>query len=276
MNRPLSTREAARLLGVEERQVRRWASAALGDEAKQGRRYAFGFRHLVVLRAARALAERGVPDARITRTLGRLAELLPGEQGLARVRVVADGRRVAVEDGGQRWDPVSGQLLLDLATDPMAAKVADLPERPAPPSTASDGEAAADEAFARALSLEDKDPPAALAAYRQALELEPGHVDAAVNLGRLLHQDGDADGAVAWYRRAAARAPDDAVVDFNLALALEDAEGPEAAVPHYERAIALDPAFADAHFNLAGLYESLGRERDAIRHYREVKRLRDG
>lgn len=272
MDRPLSTREASRLLGVEERQIRRWACAALGNDAKHGRRYAFTFRHLVVLRAARALAERGVAEARIARALGRLAEQLPGQDGLASVRVVASGGEVAVEDGGQRWEPASGQLLLDLTTDGMAAEVAALPELQAP----SDAETAADEAFSRALALEEGDAPAARAAYRKVLALEPGHVDAAVNLGRLLHEDGEAGEAVAWYRKAEAQAPDDAVVEFNLALALEDAEGPEAAVPHYERAIALDPSFADAHYNLAGLFETLGRARDAIRHYREVKRLGDG
>jgi len=259
---------------VEERQIRRWACAALGNDAKHGRRYAFTFRHLVVLRAARALVERGVAEARIARALGRLAEQLPGQDGLAGVRVVASGGEVAVEDGGQSWEPASGQLLLDLSTDGMAAEVAALPgvQAPAP----SDAEAAADEAFSRALALEDGDPSAARAAYRKVLALEPGHVDAAVNLGRLLHEDGEAEEAVAWYRKAEAQAPDDAVVEFNLALALEDAEGPEAAVPHYERAIALDPSFADAHYNLAGLFETLGRARDAIRHYREVKRLGDG
>lgn len=276
MERPLSTREAARLLGVEERQIRRWASAALGERAKRGRRYAFGFRHLVVLRAARALAERGVPAARLARSLARLAEELPDEAGLAGVRLLADGGRVVVDDGRRRWDPASGQLLLDLATDGLAADVAALPDQAPAGPQGPDEEDAADEAFARGLALEEEDGVAARAAYEEALALEPGHVDAAVNLGRLLHEAGDAAAAIARYREAEARAPGDAIVQFNLGLALEDAEGALAALPCYERAIALDPAFADAHYNLAGLYEALGRPRDAIRHYREVKRLREG
>jgi len=270
MDRPLSTAEVTRLLGLDERRVREWVRSGLCRPARQGRRYAFSFQDLVVLRAAKALVDAHVPPARIRRAVAALARELPEGASLSGLRIFADGRDVAVGAAGSRWQPATGQTLFEFDVDGLAELIDRNLGRA---ETSSEPHATAREAFEQGLGLEDRDPPAAADAYRRALALDPELTDAYVNLGRLRHQSGDAREAARLYHLALERSPEDPVLHFNLALALEDTRGAEAAMQHYERALALDPDFADAHYNLAGLYEQAGRGADALRHYRDYKRL---
>ncbi len=270
--RQLSTAEAARVLGVKESRVRELVRAGLCPTARSGRRYSFSFQELVALRAAVGLLANGVPMARVRRALQALAGELPPDQPRSGLRVYADGRRVAVREGGTAWEPETGQTLLDFEVDDLARRVAELRSAAEP----QDSRARARAEFERGLDLEDDDPAGACDAYGKALALDPELVDAYVNLGRLAHEAGRHAEALHLYHLALERNPDDALVHFNLALALEDARGPAPAVAHYERALALDPDFADAHYNLAGLCERAGRGTDALRHYHAYKKLIDG
>jgi tetratricopeptide (TPR) repeat protein len=271
MDRPLSTAEVTRLLGLDERRIREWARSGLCRPLHRGRRYAFTFQELVVLRAGKALLDAGVPAARIRRAIAALARDLPADGSLAGLRIFADGKDVAVRRAGERWQPATGQQLFAFEVDRLAELVERRP--PAPLAAGADPAAHARAAFEEALGLEERDAKAAAAAYERALACDPTFADAYVNLGRLRHESGDARDAVRLYRLALERSPDDAVLHFNLALALEDAAGVEPAIEHYERALALDPEFADAHYNVAGLYEQRGRGADALRHYRSYKAL---
>jgi tetratricopeptide (TPR) repeat protein len=271
MNRLLSTAEVTRLLGLDERRIREWARSGLCRPLRRGRRYAFSFQDLVVLRAGKALLEAGVPSARIRRAVAALTRDLPKHRSLSGLRIFADGKDVAVRLAGERWQPATGQQLFEFEVDQLAELVEQ--KRAAPATPPSEPASLAREAFEEALGLEDRDARAAAAAYERALALDPALSDAYVNLGRLRHEGGDAREAVRLYRLALERSPDDAVLHFNLALALEDTLGADAAIEHYERALALDPDFADAHYNVAGLYEQRGRGADALRHYRSYKAL---
>lgn len=277
----LSTAEVARILGLEERRIREWVRAGLLHPGRQGRRYAFSFPDLVVLRAARGLLDAQVPPARVRRALAALSAQLPPERRLSGMRIQADGRHVAVCDGTSTWEAETGQTLLDFDVDSLARAAAGVRRdhrvgRGGGEALEIGRDAARARAeFERALDLEDADPPAAVDAYRRALELDPELADAWVNLGRLAHQAGRAAEAVRLYECALAYSPDDPVVHYNLALALEDTRGAAAAAAHYERALELDPDFADAHYNLAGLCEQLGRDAEALRHYHAYKKLTD-
>jgi tetratricopeptide (TPR) repeat protein len=276
MPRQLSTRDVSRILGMPEGRIRELVRAGLCAPDRQGRRYAFTFQDVVVLRAAKGLIDAGVPPVRVRRALVALrAELLP-DRPLSGVRVRADGRRVAVLDGGAAWEPDTGQTLLAFDVDDLAAEAraldAAVPQRSEP----SLDEVEARASFEAAVSLDGIDDGRARALYRHAVERDPGLVDAWVNLGRLTHDAGDAREAVRLYQTALERDGSDPVIHFNHALALEDAKGPEAALGAYERALELDPEFADAHYNLAGLLEALGRPAEALGHYRDYKRLTDG
>ncbi len=279
MSRTLSTADVARILGMREARIRELVRTGLCRPAHRGRRYAFSFQDLVVLRAAHGLLQRGVPAARVQRALATLVRELPGDRPLSGLRILADGRQVAVCDGDAAWQPETGQTLLSFATDELAERVdaaRAVPVEQREPEPPGDAALQARLAFERALELDEDDPKAAAEFYRHALELDPALTDACVNLGRIVHEEGDPIEAARLYGRALELCPDDPVVHFNLALALEDTSGVEPAVSHYERALSLDPTFADAHFNLAGLCEQLGRRAEALRHYRAYKKLTEG
>jgi len=269
LSRTLSTSEAARILGLSDVRVRELVRGGLARPARRGRRYAISFQDLVVLRAAGRLLEQRVPTARVRRGLAALIRELPPQRPLSGLRLVADGRDLAVWDGQRTWQPETGQVVLDFGDEELAREVERVREAPRPRV----GNIRAQLDFEQGLDLEDDDPKAAAAAYARALEQDPELVDACVNLGRLHHEAGDAPEAVRLYQRALACSPDDPIVHFNLALALEDTDGAQPAAAHYEQALALDPDFADAHFNLAGLCERLGRSTDALRHYRAYQKL---
>jgi tetratricopeptide (TPR) repeat protein len=276
VHRHLTTADAARILGISEARVRELVRSGLCRPARHGRRYAFSFQELVVLRAAASLLAKQVPVARVRRALAALVQELPPERPLSGLRVFADGKRVAVRDGGTAWEPETGQTLLDFEVDELARRVGELRAVAKPEPAADDAHARAQAEFERAVELEDDDPAAACDAYGRALALDADLVDAWVNLGRIAHESGNAKEAVRLYHEALERSPDDPVVHFNLALALEDARGAAPAAAHYERALALDPRFADAHYNLAGVCEKLGRKADALRHYHAYKKLTEG
>jgi len=274
VNRNLSTAEVARIVGLSEARVRELVRAGLCRSERRGRRYAFGFQDLVVLRAAAGLLDRGVPLSRVRRALVALLAELPVDRPLSGLRIHADGRHVAVRDASGSWQPETGQTLLEFEVDEVD-EVAELVEAAQRDRKPSDNErrSLAQSEFETALALEDEDPGAAAEAYGRSLELDPGLVDAYVNLGRLALDAGDAARAAVICEHALQRGPDDPLIHFNLALALEDTRGPEAAAAQYERALAIDEDFAEAHFNLAGLCDQLGRKADAIRHYSAYQRL---
>ncbi|HLW23606.1 MAG TPA: tetratricopeptide repeat protein, partial [Steroidobacteraceae bacterium] len=142
------------------------------------------------------------------------------------------------------------------------------PARPAPDDGSAEDSAA--ELFERAMELEDTDSHEAQAAYEAALASDPRHLEARLNLGRLLHLEGRLDEAEAVYRGSDGK---EALLAYNLAVLLEDLGRESDAMASYREALGLDPQLADAHYNLALLYERAGRPKDALRHLLSYRRL---
>jgi DNA-binding transcriptional MerR regulator len=266
------TGQTARIVGVPARRLRQCVGAGLlaPDRDRRGR-FQFGFVDLVVLRTMRGLLEKGVPVRQIARVLRSLRRQI-GDRPVTGLNVYADGRRVVAWDGSSRWQPDSGQFLLNFDAGQVlrgARKVARIgPRRPARQRRIT-----ADEWYDLANELETESPAEARAAYLHALELDPAHVPAHVNLGCLLQADGDLSGAERHYRAAVEAEPGNDLAWYNLGVLLEDRRKPVEAIACYERAIWAEPEFADAHCNLALLYEELGRKQDAVRHLAIFRRL---
>lgn len=270
------------MLGLSVGQVRAWVRAGfLAPERGARGELRFSFQDLVLLRTAKGLLQARIPARRVKTALSRLRENLPEGRSLRGVKITADGDRIVVGDGSARWQADSGQVLFDFDTAELARKVAPLLVRG---TRQGEGGLRGDDApfagsaldwYERACDLEEAAPAEARAAYRRALELDPSHPDAHLNLGRLLHEAGDAAAAAAQYRSALDARPDDATAQFNLGVALEDLGRVDEAIEAYARAVAIDPALADAHYNAARLYEQRGQAAGAIRHLRAYKQLTD-
>jgi DNA-binding transcriptional MerR regulator len=267
------TAQTARIVGLAPGRLRQCVRAGLVAPERDPRgRLRFDFLDLVLLRTTRALLEQQVPLRRIGSALRSLRRQL-GERPLTRLSVFRDGDRVIAWDGTRRWNPESGQLLFNFDTarlgGPRPGRVARLrgPARPELPQLS------ADEWCDLAMEIEDGSPLEARAAYHHALDLEPGHVIARINLGRLLHTDGNLLGAEAHFREALRHEPDCALAWYDLGVVLEDAERADEALPCYEAAVRTDAGLADAHWNLSLLYERAGRRREAIRHLAIYRRL---
>lgn len=278
-----STRDVGRLLGISAGEVRGYVRAGfLSPERGSRGELRFSFQDLVFLRTARGLSSARLPPRRIRTALSRLREQLPDGRPLTAVRLAVEGSRIVAEDGPRRWQPESGQILLDFdAEDPARPHAPPIGEAFGEGEEETDGrdarpEYSAEEWFELGCELEPGSPADAIAAYRRAIERDPGHADALVNLGRLLHETGDPAGAASHYEAALASRPDDAVAAFNLGVALEDLRKLPEALLAYQKAVRLDPENADGHFNAAALAERLGRTAEALRHLRTYRKLTRG
>ncbi len=266
--------DVARLLDLSVEQVRSFTRAGFLTPRRGPRgEYRYSFQDLVLLRAAKGLRAARIPARQIRRALERLREQLPAGRSLSAVQIVAVGDRVLVRDGRRSWEPCSGQAAFDFEVSDLARRVAPLARRAAAEAFESGTQYNAEQWYGLGCELEPAEPEQAREAYRRALELEPHHVEAHINLGRLLHEAGDLLRAERHYRDALAARPTDPTALFNLGVSLEDLGSERQAILAYVRALEEQPDLADAHFNLARLYEATGDEAAALRHFNTYRRL---
>ena len=269
-----STIDVAGLLDLSPARVRRLAdSASLHPDRTTRRHYRFSFQDLVLLRTALELENAGISAHRIHRALRELKEQLPTGRPLTAVRIMADGENVFVDDGRTTWEPDSGQVQFDFAVSELAARVRPLDRRAAKAIRNRERDLEAEDWYELGCALEISSPGQAMEAFRRVIDLEPGHSDARVNLGYLLHEAGDLPGAEAMYVEALEADPKNATAAYNLGVVREDAKRPEDAIAAYLVAIEIDEGMADAHFNLSRLYEDADDRAEALKHlvnYREL------
>jgi tetratricopeptide (TPR) repeat protein len=272
-----SAAEVARILELKPGQVRAAVVAGWLEPGRGPRgELRFSFQDLVSLKTARGLFQARLPARRVRETLARLRCQLP-EEGVGAVRITVEGDRIVASDGREQWQPESGQILLDFGTFARAGAETSAPAqpqefaRPHAPQPASGN--SAEEWYRRGCESEAFDSKRAIEAYEKALQIEPDHPDAHINLGRLLHESGAAGAAEEHYRRALASRPNDPTAAFNLGVSLEDLGRRAEALDAYEKALSLDPRNADAHWNAANLCENLGRIAEALRHLKEYRAL---
>lgn len=270
--RGYTTREVAEVLGLPTSRIRSWTRSGLLTPHRGPRgTHLFSFQDIVLLRAARDLLDAAVPARRVRAALEALRNQLPVGRPLSAVRISALGDRVFVRDEDSVWEPDSGQLLIDFAVAEVAERAEPLARLALDEPAA--GRMTADDWYNTALDLEAVAVESAMAAYDRALEVEPGHADAHLNLGRLLHEEGFLDQAEAHYRAAATADPGDATARYNLGVVFEDTGRLEDALAAYREALRLDDGLATAHFNLSRLYQATGNEVQALSHLATYKRL---
>src|SRR6202165_5324677 len=218
-----NTKDLERLFGLPASAVRSLTRAGHISPIKRGRRLHYSFQDLLMLRTASALRSAKISANRINRTLQTLRATLPSGTALNHRSLSALGDRIAIREGKMLWESDSGQyvLALDLGEEKGGLHV--IPRRGASPQPAN----SADEHYTRAFALEETDPDGARAAYKACLESDPHHVEAMINLGRLLHIADRLDEAERIYRSASKAEP---LLLFNLAVLLEVLDREPAAI----------------------------------------------
>jgi tetratricopeptide (TPR) repeat protein len=270
-----TSQEVARILKVSETQFRGCLRAALFPSLTKRRPQRFTFHDLLLLQTAKRLCDAKIPIARVRRILESLKRQLPDDGALSKLKIYADGRRVVVWDGEARWQPDSGQFLINFEPalpDPPSVRVLKPPVK----RTVHVSSRSADQWVLAAMELEADSPEEARRAYQEALRLDPGLVDAHINLGLLFHRERRLPEAEQCYRQAIESAPQEVLGHFNLAVVLTDAGDRRGAIDAYERVVTLVPSFAEAQCNLGALYEAEGHKAQAIQHYAAAKRLLRG
>lgn len=263
---PHTLRSIEQLLGIPRRVIARLIQAGFVQPSRGPRNeYRFSFQDVVLLRTAHSLQSANIPPRRILRSLQRLKATLPAQLPLTGLRITAIGNEIAVHEGHTRWEPESGQLLMDFELAPSGTEVVVLAREP-------DARSPTD-LLADAQALAEHSPERAEAVFRAALKLAPDLADAYLDLGVLLCDQGRGEEAVRLYDEAVSRCPGEALLYFNRAVALEDAGRLADALCSYESCLALDPNLADAHFNAARIHEQLGHAQKALQHFNAYRRL---
>ena len=266
-----NTKDLERLFGLPASAVRSLTHAGHISPVKRSGRLHYSFQDLLMLRTASALRAAKISANRINRTLQTLRATLPAGAALNKRSLTALGNQIAIREGKMLWESDSGQYVLELDRGEEKGGLHVIPHTAAAVQTA-DAAATADEHYEKAFVLEESDPDAARAAYEACLEADPQHVEARINLGRMLHIAGRFGDAEQVYRSAKTARP---LLAFNLAVLLEDLNREPEAILAYREALALDPELADAHFNLARLYERARDPKASLRHLLAYRRMID-
>jgi tetratricopeptide (TPR) repeat protein len=265
-------REVCRLLRVAERTLRGWEKQDLIPRLN-----AYGFSDLIALRTLARLRADRVPATRVRRAVSALRNRLRTvTDPLRELRIIADGRRVAVQVGGGKMEPISGQLLLDFDAAEFRRLLAFPGEKE--PSRQKATPARQYEAavwFEKALEIEQRGGTVeeAIEAYEKAIALDPSSAGALVNIGTIYFHQRAWDQAEQYYRQALEADPQYSLAHFNLGNLFDEKNDRSQALLHYMMAIRLNPGYSDAHYNLALLYQGSGQALRAVRHWKAYLKL---
>lgn len=119
------------------------------------------------------------------------------------------------------------------------------------------------------------DNEGAIEAYKEAVEQDPNHFKAHMNMGlrygKLLMNVKALDS----FKNAIDLKPDDAMAHYSLALTANLCGLTDESIKHYKEAVKLKPNFAEAYSNLATVYYQFKQGRDAIENLLIAQKLFD-
>ncbi len=285
-----SIRDVARILAVQESRLRYWIQTGfVGPTVRKGGRFYYTFCDLVAVKAAKDLAEAGLPLQKVRKNVEALRTALPGDTHPAsRLRVCSDGETIVALADDVAFQPIGGQVMMAFTVPSFGEHVAEVLAMPrVAPGAAAAGPGGADAApapiedspteanggttayryFVEACAAEDRgDSELAEHLFRQAIDLEPHMAAALTNLGNLLYRQGELEEARRLYERALDHDPAQPEARYNLGNLLEDLGETELAIAELRRVCATAPEFADAHYNLGLMLAQVGGAAQARHH----------
>jgi tetratricopeptide (TPR) repeat protein len=113
----------------------------------------------------------------------------------------------------------------------------------------------------------------AIAAYGEAVRLEPDSAMAWNNLAQAHRSAGDPQRAIVILERAMLAVRDSPMTPYLLGESYSDIRRYDEASAAYRQAVSIDPKLALAWFGLARAYARLGRDRDALEARRILEKL---
>ena len=261
-----SRADVRRQFELSERQLRSWEKQSLIPVAER-----YTFSDLIAIQTLIKLRENNIRAQEIGKALASLRQKLDWiKQPLSELRIVSDGRRIAVHVAGQKMEAISGQILFDFDASALGG-VRAFPERKQSANRVREAESW----FQKGLELEETGAPVqeAIAAYQKVLELNAQAAGALVNLGTIYYRQRKFAEAERYYRAATEADPDYALAQFNLGNLYDEQNRMKQAHEHYTAALRLNPNYADAHFNLALLYERSGDNLRSVHHWKTYLKL---
>lgn len=271
-----SREEVRRLLAVSERQLRTWERQKLIPSSDS-----FSFKDLLALRTLAGLRSNKVPATLIRSVLIALREKLGDVQDpLAELKIYARGKKIQVQIGGQKMEPISGQLLLDF-DQAAISNLLSFRTKSSPAAQAAGKHKSRKEAerwFEKGLQLEHAGAPLGeiIDAYRKATEIDPASAGALVNLGTVFFNARNFQEAEDQYRKALEIDGNYALAHFNLGNLFDETGDRARALTHYLAALQIHPNYADAHYNIALLYQSTNQTMKAVHHWKMYLKLDSG
>ncbi len=265
-NEVYSRADVRRKFGLSERQLRSWEKQEFIPPAET-----YSFSDLIALQTLIKLREGRVQGRQIGRALVSLRQKLDWvKHPLSELRIVSDGKKIAVHVAGQRMEAISGQILFDFDSADLGG-VRSFPDRKNAVNRTRESEVW----FQKGLELEETGAPVELAveAYQKVLELNPAAAGALVNLGTIYYRQRKFSEAERYYQLAIAADPSYPLAQFNLGNLYDEQGRMAEALEFYRRALTLNPNYADAHFNLALLCERTNDNLKAVHHWKAYLKL---
>jgi tetratricopeptide (TPR) repeat protein len=255
--------DVLRILHITAKQLVGWQRAGLVPIAET-----FTFYDLLQLKKVRDLRAKRVRPTAIRESLQAMQKQVAGmENPLLEASAFSFGSRVAYRHEGHSVEPIAGQFVMDFG--PVGTVLSTSKVKPIGTfDNASDW-------FARGIAMEEHPSThdEAIRSYEQALEIDPNHAAAHINLGTIYYNRQDFVSAEKHYRLAIEADSRYALAYFDLGNVLDETGRVPDAVVAYGTAIQLAPTYGDAHYNLALAYERLRLPRKALHHWKTYIKL---
>jgi len=260
-----SRADVRRQFRLTERQLKSWERESLVPPLES-----YSFSDLIAIRTILELRGKGFRSRNIAEAVRSLRRKLDDvKRPLSELRILSDGRKIAVWVAGHKMEALTGQILFDFEAAELGG-VRDFPERK------QGGNLRESEVwFQQGLDLEETGAPVekVLEAYQKVVELNPAAAGALVNLGTIHYRQRKFGEAERYYKQAIAADPSYPLAEFNLGNLYDEQGRLPDAFHHYKRTLALNPQYADAHFNLALLCERTGDTLKAVLHWKIYLKL---
>ena len=261
-----SRADVRRQFRLTERQLKSWERESLVPPLES-----YSFSDLIAIRTILELRGKGFRSRNIAEAVSSLRRKLDDvKRPLSELRILSDGRKIAVWVAGHKMEALTGQILFDFEAAELGG-VRDFPERKQGGDLLRESEVW----FQQGLDLEETGAPVekVLEAYQKVVELNPAAAGALVNLGTIHYRQRKFGEAERYYRQAIAADPSYPLAEFNLGNLYDEQGRLPDAFHHYKRTLALNPQYADAHFNLALLCERTGDTLKAVLHWKIYLKL---